>query len=424
MKVVHLNTSDVGGAGIAAKNLHLALLEKNIASTFVSKFQLGDSFKANEILKNEEPKWFALRLYDKLKNSALSRLKLNESIESYYLKGHSNEYEHFSFPWSDLEPETLSSIMEADIIHLHWVSDGFIDPRKIFKFLNKKFVWTLHDMNPFTGGCHHNDGCTKFEENCNYCYQLQGTRNEYLSHSILNYKKEAIRDIANEQLEVITPSSWLGELSKKSTILKRFDHHVIRNMNTFDGAEINAKGLKEKHKIDEQATVFVFVAHHFDNPRKGIKILLQAINELKDQNIKVIAIGEKNDSMLKHDQIIQFGYVKDKMILKELYTLADAFILPSMAENFPNTIVESLLCGTPVIASNVGGIPEQITKENGLLVNLMDVEDWKQKLTWFIENKQKFDREAIKQKAKKDYNNEMIVEQHIKLYKQLLKKQA
>ena len=140
-----------------------------------------------------------------------------------------------------------------------------------------------------------------------------------------------------------------------------------------------------------------------------------------DQNIIVIAIGEKNDSMLKHQKIIQFGYVNDKTILKELYTLADAFILPSMAENFPNTIVESLLCGTPVIATNIGGIPEQITKENGLLVNLMDVEDWKQKLTWFIGNKQKFDRAAIKQKAKQDYNNQTIVDQHIKLYEQLLK---
>lgn len=421
MKVVHLNTSDVGGAGIAAKNLHLALLEKNIASTFVSKFQLGDSFKAHEILKNEEQKWFALRLYDKIKNSALSRLKLNESIESYYLKGHSSDHEHFSFPWSDLEPETLSSIAEADIIHLHWVSDGFIDPRKIFKLQNKKFVWTLHDMNPFTGGCHHNDGCEKFKDNCNYCFQLSGTRNEYLSYSILKYKNEALRDIANDQLKVITPSSWLVNQSKSSAILKRFDHQVIRNMHDFDGAEVNTNGLKQKYKIDENETVFIFVAHHFDNPRKGLKVLLEAIRELKNQNIKVIAIGEKNDSMFRYDKIIQFGYVKDKSVLKELYTLADAFILPSIAENFPNTIVESLLCGTPVIASNVGGIPEQITKENGLLVNLMDVEDWKQKLTWFIENKQEFDRESIKQKAKSDYNTESILDLHIKLYEQLLK---
>ncbi|MDZ4664856.1 MAG: glycosyltransferase [Bacteroidota bacterium] len=424
MKVVHLNTSDVGGAGIAAKNLHLALLEKNIESTFVSKFQLGDTFRAHEILKSSEANWFVPRLYEKVKKSALSRLKLDESIESYYLKGHSNQYEHFSFPWSDLEPETLNSIAEADIIHLHWISDGFIDPRKIFKFQNRKFVWTLHDMNPFTGGCHHNDGCEKFENNCNYCYQLNGTRNEYLSYSILKYKYEALRDIASDQLNVVTPSIWLGNLSKKSAILKRFDHHVIRNMNAFDGSDINVNGLKQKHKIDEKETVFIFVAHHFDNPRKGISILMQALEALNDQNIKVIAIGEKNDSFLKHDKIIQFGYVKDKTILKELYTLADAFILPSKAENFPNTIVESLLCGTPVIASNVGGISEQITAENGLLVNLMDVEDWKQKLTWFIANKQKFDRSAIKQKAKQDYNNETIVEQHIKLYEQLLKKQA
>ena len=105
--------------------------------------------------------------------------------------------------------------------------------------------------------------------------------------------------IENEQMQIVTPSAWLGDLSRKSAIFKRFEHKVIRNMNALEDTHINERWLREKYKLDENVTVFIFVAHHFDNPRKGIKVLLQALETMKERDIKLIAIGEKNSSMLK-----------------------------------------------------------------------------------------------------------------------------
>lgn len=420
MKVVHLNTTNSGGAGIAARNLHLALLERGIDSNFVCKYNVAPVFEKQYILAKPLPRFIGGKFMRRLKASILSRLKISESLEGYYLKGRVEGFDQFSFPWSDLNPQDMKIIKEADVIHMHWISDGFIDYNSIALFGQKKIVWTLHDMNPFTGGCHHSDGCVKFESNCNFCYMLKGTRNEYISHAILNYKINAMEAIAKENIQIITPSVWLSKLSQKSKLFSRFNHKVIKNMNSFSPQPVNTSNLRLKYNINFNVPVFIFVAHHFDNPRKGLHVLLEAFNELENEEFVVLAIGEKLNKHLKHGKLLQFGYVKDMEVLKELYTLADAFILPSLAENFPNTIVEALLCGTPVIATDVGGIPEQINEKNGILVEKSTSESWKNAILQFINKRSMYNRAEIKKQAEIDYNNEEIVNKHIELYKTLI----
>jgi glycosyltransferase involved in cell wall biosynthesis len=419
MKVVNLSTSDMGGAGIAAKNLHMALLEHGLNSSFVTKYKLGPELKNHFLLEEEKA-----GIFDRVANGIKSRIRattgwFNDDLGNYYLKDRPKGFEHFSFPWSELEPQNNNHIAEADVVHLHWVSDGFMDYKKLFALKDKKFVWTLHDMNPFTGGCHHSDGCMKFQTNCNYCFQLKGTRDEYLSGKILNYKFEALKDINDNQLKIVAPSKWLADLSKTSHLFSRFEHQVIPNVIDINSPSKElTEALRSSHS---ENTVFLFVAHHFDNPRKGINTLIQALQRLKHQNFHLITVGERLSDFANDKRVIQCGYVNDKDYLKELYTKADAFILPSLAENFPNTIVEALLCGTPVIASNTGGIPEQVNDNNGVLVEPNDVEAWKNALDNFIENKNRFNRRHIQEQAEQTYDKRKIVSEYLHVYQSLIR---
>jgi len=93
------------------------------------------------------------------------------------------------------------------------------------------------------------------------------------------------------------------------------------------------------------------------------------------------------------------------------------FVFDALAENFPNTIVESLLCGTPVIASAVGGIPEQITKENGILVQSNSAEEWVKAINSFIKEKESFNRDKIKTSAKQKYDTAKVLSDYVSLYK-------
>jgi glycosyltransferase involved in cell wall biosynthesis len=204
-------------------------------------------------------------------------------------------------------------------------------------------------------------------------------------------------------------------LSKQSRILGRFDHSVIPNIINFPNDNFERDGSRTDLGFNPEDLVFLFVAHSSDSIRKGSDVLRKAMQNIRDkQKVKLITIGQRSEKYYEGLNVIELGFVKDKNVLKKAYIAADAFLLPSMSENFPNTIIESHLCGTPVIASNVGGIPEQINPKNGILVELGDVEAWIRELNAFDRNR--FNRTEIAATAGHRYDNHAITENYLKLY--------
>lgn len=420
MKIVQLSTSDMGGAGIAAKQLHLQLLKNNINSVFLTKVKLGMDLPSHHIIAQETKKGFMNRIVSRLNNIIKYHFPFFDNDLNYYLRNKKVGFEHFSFPYSDIDLANFEIIKNSDIVHLHWISDGFVDYKNIFS-LNKKFVWTLHDMNPFSGGCHYSDGCLKFQTNCNYCFQLEGATDEYFSNRILNYKIRALENLKDDQLIIITPSQYLSQLSKASRCFNRFKHFVIPNVIDFPSILSFREECRRNLGIEKDKLVFLFVSHNAGNIRKGIYVLKEVLNQLENkENIRLITIGEKSGIQISGIETIELGFLTDKRRIKEVYTASDAFLLPSMAENFPNTIIESLLSGTPVIASNVGGIPEQVNDKNGILVDLNNIKDWLRALNYFIENKQKYNRDEIRSIAQSKYDINKITEEHLKLYQDIV----
>jgi glycosyltransferase involved in cell wall biosynthesis len=426
MNIIHITTSNRGGAGLAALRLHESLLEQGVNSKLLSWYQFPSSVKEQYLFREQDCSRFPLLISIKeLILKVFKRFGLYRPLSLRYAEKHLKNqplgFEHFSFPFSSFDISKHPLIKKADVIHLHWVSDGFIDYASFFKGCNKKIIWTLHDMNPFTGGCHHSDGCTKFEMSCTICPQLKNTIDENYSETILKIKQSALSGINNSQIQITAPSKWLTDLSAKSTLFKRFRHQTIHNIINKSVFKVQDKAeTRKKLKLPLDKQIVLFVSHDVSNTRKGIDLLVKALSQFENNDALLIcSVGSSPGNFDFTVPHIKMEYVNDEQTMAQLYSAADVFVLPSVAENFPNTICESLLCGTPVVAFNVGGIPELINDLNGKLVEPFDVNKLYLAIKEVLQNQAKFDFEQIGRRAAELLNEQKVTEHYIGLYSQL-----
>lgn len=426
MRILHLSTSDKGGAGIAAVRLHEALLQQGIQSKLLTLYKHTDTVQQH--YQFNKAKYSVFPAFQKgvdFGGRVLKKLGIHKEFytkfSNKYLKGRPKGFEFFSFPLSEYELEKHPLVVEADIIHLHWISEGFLDYNRFFSTINKKFVWTLHDMNPFTGGCHHSDSCIKYIADCSNCPQLTGTIDVNMAGEMLQKKEVLFSKKKDNEISIITPSAWLGRISKQSLIFKRFEHFHFFNI--ADGNSFfyrNKSEARIKLGLPADKKIILFVANHINNPRKGVRYLLEAIPLFKTQDIFLCSVGHIANDLKGNNSLLQLGYIMDNETMADVYNAADVFVLPSLAENFPNTIVESLLCGTPVIAFNVGGIPEQINDSNGLIVEGISPTKLSETIDTFFENLSRYKPDLIAKSARKKYDSNIIIEQHLELYKRTI----
>ncbi len=422
MKVVHLSTSDRGGAGIAASRLHLSLLDKGVDSWFLTLHKFTDDLPQHvkylpgdgalfPVIKNGIQKFKRVLRRYRFLSSRDTRLRKE------HLTGRKHGFEHFSFPFSDYNLQDHPLVKDADIIHLHWVSDGFLDYGKLFHGLQKKIVWTLHDMNPFTGGCHHSDGCLLFRNSCKPCFQLEGTKDLNFAGEMLDVKLQSMNVRTQNSVHIITPSKWLGDLSKSSALFGNFAHQVIPN--AFDPDQftlISRLEAREKLGVANNCKVIFVNAHHIDNHRKGLAYLLDALERLPKNEYLLIVAGHTMRPDL-FPNLHHLGYLKTADELSLAYSAADVFVLSSLAENLPNTICESLMCGTPVVAFDTGGINELLNESNGILVPLKDSELLSRAVKKATTTH--WNREQIRKDAINRFGNSNVGIAHIDMYHNL-----
>ncbi|HQV00549.1 MAG TPA: glycosyltransferase, partial [Bacteroidia bacterium] len=171
---------------------------------------------------------------------------------------------------------------------------------------------------------------------------------------------------------------------------------------------------RNKLNLPPNETVVLFVANDVNNMRKGIQFIIVAANKSKH---KFYGIG-KPDANLP-SCINQLGYLTPEE-LQWWYVAANVFVLPSLAENFPNTICESLCCGTPVVAFNTGGIPELIDNNNGVLIPDFNATQLLMAIDNCIANNQHFNRKQIASDADKKLSSTTVLQMHITLYQSVL----
>ena len=290
----------------------------------------------------------------------LTRLRYGKSRSFMPPGGH----EIFSKGRSRWWAEVVGQIGNPDILNLHWVA-GMFDYGDLFS-CQMPIVWTLHDMHPFTGGCHYNGTCTRFSETCGCCPQLQSSDPEDISHQLWRQRAKALSRVDPNQLTIVAPSNWLAEECQKSSVLGRFPTVVIPygiDLQRFQ--PIDRRVARSRLGIAADASLVLFVADSVGNPRKGLDLLVRALGRLTTlDKMHLLSIGNQPQSSFQ----LPFPYtpvshVNDDRVLAEIYSAADVFVIPSRQDNLPNTVLEAMACGVPTVGFDVGGISEMIVDD-------------------------------------------------------------
>ena len=264
-----------------------------------------------------------------------------------------------------------------DLLHFHNLHGDYFNYTSI-PFLTGKTpaVWTLHDMWSFTGHCAYSKDCERWKTGCGKCPDL----NEYPAVKTDRTRVEwsaKSKAIKESKLHIVTPSRWLGQLAEQSFLGQHPVSVIPYGLDTDLYAPGSKKEIRRRLGIFESRFTLLLCSADLSDPRKSQRILCEAINEISAQHglpMQVITFGSGSIQEYLHPNIVlhEFGYIDSDAEKAELFSAADVFLFASRADNLPLVIQESLSCGTPVIANDVGGVSDMVINgETGwLLQNL------------------------------------------------------
>ena len=257
-----------------------------------------------------------------------------------------------------LNTDVQSAVEASDVIHIHW-PNGFVDLEWLAsRTRNKTVVWTLHDMNAFTGACHYSLGCDGFTRGCERCPAV----NTFAHNPVRNHlakKSKVLSQFAN--IRFVSPSHWLAQQAKTSSGLSSHDIAVIPNplSGHMPVSRDRAEARTELGLADGNKAVFALSASHLDDPvkaaRRGIEAFHTAFSSQDGALLLVMGRGRVDSS----EKIRHFGYVSGDMG-RTILAAADFLLVPSQAENQPLVISEAQSLGTSVIVRNDTGLPEHL----------------------------------------------------------------
>lgn len=390
MRILFLNTSSsVGGAAIAAGRLKSALEKQGIQTSLLTRTEKAGFYIERAAI-------WAANGFSKENLFAVDIANYGENITK------------------------LPEFKEADIIHLHWINQGFLSTRGLKKIFDsgKPIVWTMHDMWPCTGICHHSRECDYYFIGCHDCQYLKFPGKRDLSSVIYRRKETAYK---NANLTFVTCSKWLKERASHSGLLA--GHNLLDIPNPIDTGFFKPLGQKNR----KDGFRILFGAAKITDKRKGIDYFIEACNILKakapDLRLKVVCYGQNSEvlSSLLPYPVESKGYVSGDAAIRDLYNSVDLFVTPSLEDNLPNTIMEAMACGVPCVGFNVGGIPEMIEHgKTGYVAEYKSSEDFADGIVWTLD-KTRYEQlsKASRQKVIANYSEDKVAEQYIRLYQSL-----
>lgn len=422
IKVLSVCTSLGGGAGRAAYRIHQGVRGLGVDSRMLLKE--GRSSDPNILtLEGFAPKNPLYKAFDWTRN------KCKNKIQHYRW----NQYpERDNVFMSDLRGTDLHgalSKLDYDVLHLHWVNLRFVHLKELPK--DKPIVWTLHDSWPFCGVCHYFFECEHYKQECGCCPFLHSDKADDLSHKVWQEKSEIYRDL---DLHIVSPSRWLGDCAKQSSLLGRFPVTVIPNcldVNAFrplNEKEISPKWRNFQEKRFEKPFVLYGAMNAATDKRKGFANLLSALRLLEQQGhrddfeLVVFGASESELSMNVNIPIHYVGYVGNTEELASLYNLASVMVVPSLTEVFGQTASEALACGVPVVAFQCTGIQEVVNhKVDGYLAKPYESEDLAHGILWCLENNEGNRLgKAGREKVVRNYTFDVVCRQYKALYESVV----
>tara|TARA_Y100000310_G_scaffold339012_1_gene430331 strand:- start:1291 stop:2634 length:1344 start_codon:yes stop_codon:yes gene_type:complete len=446
MNVLQINTTDLnGGAAKVAFSLFEGLEEyidnsslavgikrsinPNVLDLSQFRLQRKNRKKTNEIIL---PKIF-------LDNNTMQRLfNYNNMIKMKKIfsfpRTMINYYsgkENFYFPETEILLHKFPS--KNSIIHLHNLHGDYFDLRILPRlFSSFPIMVTLHDAWMISGHCAHSFDCERWMKGCGQCPDLniyQSIRRDKTSY---NWSRK--KNIYSKcRFFIATPSNWLLQKVKNSMLINSIiESQVIPNGVDQSIFKPSSKSeLRLKLGLPQNAHIVLFVSKGIKtNPWKDFSTLHEAIVELSkkfgynSKSILFLCLGERNNNEKINNSRIKFiPYQNDPLVVADYYCAADVYIHIALEESFSLAIAEAMSCGLPIIASNVGAIPELIVDgKNGFLVQPESPKEIVHKLEILLTNDKL--RECLSKKclimAKDKYNLSDQIQAYYDWYQHIL----
>jgi glycosyltransferase involved in cell wall biosynthesis len=379
LKVVHLQKRTTS-AGKAALRLHSAFLEAGINSNILSvEPDINDSETTTVTGSN-------------------SRLvvRMDYNLQTFFTRHAEKRYGQYSFPFFGTNISKHQLVRDADVIYLHWVQGGFLNLSNYRQLaqLKKPVIIFMHDMWSITGGCHHSFSCENYKSRCINCPVFP--KKSLFNLPVLEFDRKRKLYAENDNFYFVSPSRWLFNCARESKLTKEKPVYYIPNaFNDKNFQPVDKNDARNVLNLEKDHIIIAFGAVRVDGPYKGWKELQKSLEilhgSLDHNKVTVLVFGSNIDHKILEGIPFRtkfMGFLKDEYSMSLIYNASDVLIAPSLAETFGYVVMESLSCGTPVVAFNVGGIPDLIKhKSNGYLAKYQDPADIANGVTFCLENK-------------------------------------
>jgi glycosyltransferase involved in cell wall biosynthesis len=405
MKVAHISyKDDQEGAAIAVSRLCQALVDDGIDSKILVQKKVSDKSYTFHIAVDKIGKLFSVL-----------RVGTDLLINSFF----SNKGEvYYTLPFIGTDITKHPIILEADIIHIHWINRGFLNLKSIQKIinLNKPVVFTLHDSWAFTGGCHMTYDCEKYQNACFKC----PIASKVDFSSFFQKKKKYI--FKNKLVSFTAPSEWMSQKAKSSNILENKNIVTIANcVDTKVFRPINSLYSRDVFNLPKDKRIILF--NITNDPRKGGAFIRDIILDMSfNRDILFVGFGASDleHTIFKGLPFLALGRINDQYSMAALYNACDLMIAPAAEEPFGQTYIEAMACGTPCVAFNHSG-PKDIIKHkvNGYLAKYNDKADLILGIEFCLLNRDWLSEKAI-QKVKQSFSSIAVSRILVEFYETLL----
>ncbi|NGZ10722.1 MAG: glycosyltransferase [Nitrospira sp. LK70] len=410
MKVVHLTEglTDGDGGSISLYRLHCGLREAGIASKLLCTIKMPKG-APDDIIRVGSSKIEARVGYGL--NQLSRKLGLNGLLDPTHFQIIQNQ-----------------AFLESDVLTIHSIS-GSCSYLAIPALTQRKpTVLVLRDMLSFTGHCFHSLDCERWKIGCGKCPYPNISPAINIDSTRLAWKLKQLA-FSRANLVVVAQSTWMVGLAKQS-MLNRFSIHRIPN-----GIDTEIYRPREQElcrsvlNIPKGKKVLMFMAQNLSSRLKGGDLFGKAVQSLPGSlkaEMIIVLLGRQGESLANSLGIrtIYLGYVESDLLKVICYSAADCFVSPTRAESFPNVLLESIACGTPVISIKVGGVPDIARhKVTGLLADPEDVEALRSHIIELLEDETL--RSQMRQQCRKialeEFSIGVQAQRYIALYQQVLK---
>lgn len=407
MKILHISTHLTGGAALAALRLHRSMIESGIESRLLT---LDGECDGNMVTTFKVPWAFHNnKLQEKIVRSVFYRLNIGMGR---YWRMHDEARKHgecqYTYPISPYRVENHPLVKWADIIHLHFCDD-FINYPTFFKRVKKPVVWTLHDIGIEYGGFHYKND---YERLIPYFRQIE---NEFL-----RIKRDSLLNAEN--IHIVSLSQEMFDLCHRIDYLKNKANYIIPNgVDTTQFKLLNRNNCRKELCMPPQMTILLFVAEYVQTKSKGLDLLKEAIATLKKDNILLCIVGNHPKDMHQKDIINTryFGKVYDVNTMSKIYSSADYLVMPSSQEVCPQTPLEAMSCGTPVVVFPTGAMKDYVHSEQGVVCNSCTVSALKKGLSKAMNRV--YDRRKLRDYVSDIFSPSKVAKMYIDIYSNMAK---